>query len=149
MDFSTPKAASGNLDAPWRDRRHARTKLDERHETRPGFESYRYSTLLFSWVMNNAWFVNYKGLPGKGTPPSGMYSARTRVRQQRGKEIRNRTKPAAYSHSGTGGGRKASFLIHPEQAPRSSFLHSNPPETATSTGYPACLIPQKKKPTSG
>ncbi|MCB9263973.1 MAG: hypothetical protein H6558_02995 [Lewinellaceae bacterium] len=24
-------------------------------------ETYRPSNLLFSWVMNNAWFVNYKG----------------------------------------------------------------------------------------
>ncbi|MCB0551137.1 MAG: hypothetical protein KDD19_26440 [Phaeodactylibacter sp.] len=30
-------------------------------KARPWFESYRPSTLLFSWVMNNAWFVNYKG----------------------------------------------------------------------------------------
>ena len=30
-------------------------------KARPWMETYRPSNLLFSWVMNNAWFVNYKG----------------------------------------------------------------------------------------
>lgn len=30
-------------------------------KARPWIETYRPSSLLFSWVMNNAWFVNYKG----------------------------------------------------------------------------------------
>ncbi|MCO6478643.1 MAG: hypothetical protein J5I94_18565 [Phaeodactylibacter sp.] len=30
-------------------------------KARPWIETYRPSKLLFSWVMNNAWFVNYKG----------------------------------------------------------------------------------------
>ena len=30
-------------------------------KSRPWIETYRPSNLLFSWVMNNAWFVNYKG----------------------------------------------------------------------------------------
>lgn len=41
---------------------------------RPWIQTYEPSTLLFSWVMNNAWFVNYKGY--QEGPASFRYAIR-------------------------------------------------------------------------